>query len=156
MEISTDSLIETAKTKSKTFIDEIDVYVEKFQKDIAERGYNREMGDIELLKYFRKLNYEGKIRLLTTLNYFQKVPNTKKIILKIMALCTQHTNQQTLKTPIIQKNKRCQYLVPPFASVGKSTAVNNLTPITTVPKSTLVKTGVSKIGHSTVYMTDLN
>ena len=40
LEISTDSLIETAKTKSKTFIDEIDVYVEKFQKDIAERGYN--------------------------------------------------------------------------------------------------------------------
>ena len=34
--------------------------------------------------------------------------------LKIMALCTQHTNQQTLKTPIIQKNKRCQYLVPPL------------------------------------------
>ena len=33
LEISTDSLIETAKTKSKTFIDEIDVYVEKFQKD---------------------------------------------------------------------------------------------------------------------------
>ena len=114
LEISTDSLIETAKTKSKTFIDEIDVYVEKFQKDIAERGYNREMGDIELLKYFRKLNMKGKIRLLTTLNYFQKVPNTKKIILKIMALCTQHTNQQTLKTPIIQKNKRCQYLVPPL------------------------------------------
>lgn len=50
------------------------------------------------------------------------------------------------KQPIIQKSKGCQYFGDPFTSVGKSTAVNNLT---TVPKSTLVKTGVSKIGQST-------
>nr|DAE13864.1 MAG TPA: Tumor necrosis factor, alpha-induced protein-A20 domain, Tumor necrosis factor [Myoviridae sp. ctAys2] len=62
----------------------------------------------------------------------------------------------SLEVRLIRKNKGCQYFGDPFASVGKSTAVNNLTPITTVPKSTLVKTGVSKIGHSTVYMTDLN
>ena len=78
LEISTDSLIETAKTKSKTFIDEIDVYVEKFQKDIAERGYNREMGDIELLKYFRKLNYEGQDKAIDYTKLLSESPKYQK------------------------------------------------------------------------------
>lgn len=78
LEISTDSLIETAKTKSKTFIDEIDMYVEKFQKDIAERGYNREMGDIELLKYFRKLNYEGQDKAIDYTKLLSESPKYQK------------------------------------------------------------------------------
>ena len=67
LEISTDSLIETAKTKSKTFIDEI-----------AERGYNREMGDIELLKYFRKLNYEGQDKAIDYTKLLSESPKYQK------------------------------------------------------------------------------
>ena len=62
----------------KKVSDILDMYVEKFQKDIAERGYNREMGDIELLKYFRKLNYEGQDKAIDYTKLLSESPKYQK------------------------------------------------------------------------------
>lgn len=48
--------------------------LENKRQDIKERGYSRDMGDLELLKYFRELNYEGQDKVVDYAKDLVKIP----------------------------------------------------------------------------------
>lgn len=48
------------------------------EKDMEERGYSRDMGDLELLKYFRELNYEGQDKAIDYTKLLSESPKYRK------------------------------------------------------------------------------
>ena len=45
-------------------INEMDIVADRALNDLEQRGYLRDAGDLELLQYFRQLNYKGQDKII--------------------------------------------------------------------------------------------